>query len=203
MGPMRGGPVTRGRGGYRGPPPADYGYEAYAAPAPRTHPTPPPAEYRGTSPVYRQPSPGIGMALSADGGPIGQAIEMTPQPRRSPGPDQIHALSVDGYPEPTSPSSFYSRTPSTYVPARAGWTQPDNRLGPSPSPVYEHAIPEPLRPAQSPIHAYGPPDGAHHARNNSADYYEDVDPQFAESQPAVSAPPPALPSALMPGPAAK
>ncbi|EYE96078.1 putative pH signal transduction protein PalI [Aspergillus ruber CBS 135680] len=187
MGPMRGGPAMRGRGGYRGPPPADYGYDAYAAPAPRTHPTPPPAEYRGTSPVYRQPSPGIGMALSADGGPVGQAIEMTPQPRRSPGPDQIHALSVDGYPEPTSPSSFYSRTPSTYVPARAGWTQPDNRLGPSPSP--------------SPVHAYRPPGGAHHARNDSTDYYEDVDLQFAENQPAVSAPPPALPSALMPGPA--
>jgi hypothetical protein len=204
MGPMRGGPAMRGRGGYRGPPPVDYGYEAYGA-VPRSHPTPPPAEYRGTSPVYRQPSPGpIGMALSADGGPVGQAIEMTPQARRSPGPDQVHALSVDGYPEPTSPSSFYSRTPSTYVPPRAGWTQPDNRLGPSPSPVYEHAIPEPLRPAQSPVHAYGAPNGVQHARNDSADYYEDMDPHFADSQPAVSAPPVAeLPSALMPGPAAK
>lgn len=117
MGPMRGGPPgMRGRGGYRGPPPVDYGYDAYGAgPVPRTHPTPPPAEYRGTSPVYRQPSPGrIGMALSPDAGPVGQAIEMTPQPRRSPGPEhdpQPHALSVDGYPEPTSPSSFYSRTP--------------------------------------------------------------------------------------------
>lgn len=131
VGPMRGGSGMRGRGGYRGPPPTDYGlappganygYDVYgAAPVPRSHPTPPAVDgngYQGPSPVYRQPSPGpIGMAVSP--GPVGQAIEMTPQPRRVPstgrestyGPDaQPHALSVDGYPEPTSPSSFYSRT---------------------------------------------------------------------------------------------
>ena len=143
MGPMRGGPPgMRGRGGGpRGPPPpADYGltpaaaanyaYDGYGAatPGPRSRPTPPPAgdaygtAYRGPSPVYRQPSPGpIGMAMSPEPEAIGQAIEMTPQPRQ---PRQTpsapressyidappHALSVDGYPEPTSPSSFYSRT---------------------------------------------------------------------------------------------
>lgn len=126
IGPMRGGPPGRGRGGYRGPPPVDYGpgpnygYDAYgAAPAPRPRPTPPadPYGYRGPSPVYRQPSPGIGMALSPSPEPVGQAIEMTPQPRRVPsaGPEPYaadappHAVSVD-YGEPTSPSSFYSRT---------------------------------------------------------------------------------------------
>lgn len=132
MGPMRGGPGMRGRGGYRGPPPTDYGlappganygYEAYGAPpGPRPHPTPPAADgygYRGPSPVYRQPSPGpIGMAMSPEPAPVGQAIEMTPQPRRVPSAGrepsyvdaQPQALSVDAYPEPTSPSSFYSRT---------------------------------------------------------------------------------------------
>lgn len=93
-----------------------------------------------------------------------------------------------------------TRYRSTYVPPRAGWTQPDGRLGPSPSPVYEDsAIPEPLRAAQSPppAQAYAPTNGTpQHTRADSGDYYEDVDPRFAE--PAVSAP---LPSALMPGPA--
>ena len=137
MGSMRGGPPgMRGRGGHRGPPPVDYGpgpegpsygYDAYGL-GPRARPTPPPAAangyggYRGPSPVYRQPSPGsIGMAVSPGPVPAGQAIEMMPQPRRSPSVEpqsnyalapepQSHALSVDGYPEPTSPSSFYSRT---------------------------------------------------------------------------------------------
>lgn len=140
MGSTRGGPSMRGRGGGppRGPPPVEYGltpgvanyaYDGYGAAAgPHTRPTPPPAgdiygSYRsGPSPVYRQPSPGpIGVAMSPGPGAIGQAIEMTPQPRqprRAPSamPESTytdappHALSVDGYPEPTSPSSFYSRT---------------------------------------------------------------------------------------------
>lgn len=139
MGPPRGGPGMRGRGGPpRGPPPpveygltpaaANYAYDGYgAAPGPRSRPTPPPAgdmygAYRGPSPVYRQPSPGpIGVAMSPDPETVGQAIEMTPQPRqprRAPSAPREssyidappHALSVDGYPEPTSPSSFYSRT---------------------------------------------------------------------------------------------
>jgi hypothetical protein len=117
MGSMRG-----GRGGYRGPPPLGY------SPSPGPRPMPPPEEdgydYHAYSGSMRQPSPGpIGMAMSPpDAGPVGQAIEMTPQPRRTGStepvpqeamlePQQPHAVSADGYPEPVSPSSLYSRTP--------------------------------------------------------------------------------------------
>ncbi|KAE8148798.1 SUR7/PalI family-domain-containing protein [Aspergillus avenaceus] len=185
MGSMRG-----GRGGYRGPPPVGYG------PGPAPRPTPPPEGdgYEYAPGPMRQPSPGpIGMAVSpAEAGPIGQAIEMTPQPRRTgsaePAPQeamldsqQPHALSADGYPEPVSPTSLYSRTPS-YVPPRAGWEQ---RPGHTPSPV----------------HVYGPTEATRaprHGRSGSADYFEDVDPRFANRN-EHAAGNARLPSALTPG----
>ena len=125
-GPMRGGrgrgpPMAYGPGpGYVGPP---RGYDNYnVGPGPR--PTPPPGEFvydygRPTPGPMRRPSPGpIGMAVSPGAEPMGQEIEMTPQPRRvgSTEPDMrtapdpgTHALTVDNYQEPMSPSSLYSR----------------------------------------------------------------------------------------------
>ncbi|OJZ89030.1 hypothetical protein ASPFODRAFT_127548 [Aspergillus luchuensis CBS 106.47] len=186
MGPMRGGhPGMMGRG-YRGPPPGDY------MPGPAPRPTPPPEDeygYHHPPPVAREPSPGpIGMAVSPDhGSPIGQAIEMQPQPRRMGSHEsheghlepQPHALSADGYPEPISPSSLYSRTAS-YVPPRAGWAPEEPRAGPSPSPV----------------HAYDGP--RQHARTPSADYFEDADPRFATTNESAAGNP-RLPAVLTPG----
>ncbi|KAA8645850.1 hypothetical protein EYZ11_006573 [Aspergillus tanneri] len=194
MGSMRGGhPGMMGRGGYRGPPQFVYGPGSGPRPMPSPEEVEP--EYYVDSPVdsMRQPSPGpIGMAVSPDPGHVGQAIEMTPQPRRvgSAEPEhqqvlrdvhQPHALSADGYPEPVSPSSLYSRTAS-YTPPRAGWGQPGPRTGPSPSPV----------------HAYGAARTSPQARSNSGEYFEDVDPRFANrNESAVGNP--RLPSALTPG----
>ncbi|KAB8207380.1 SUR7/PalI family protein [Aspergillus parasiticus SU-1] len=189
MGSMRG-----GRGGYRGPTPFGYG------PNPGPRPMPPPEEerydYDAPPDSMRQPSPGpIGMAVSPpDGSPIGQAIEMTPQPRRTgsaePVPQEVllgqqpHALSADGQPEPVSPSSLYSRTPS-YVPPRAAWEQAERRPGHSPSPVHAY---QPAETARTP----------HHAGSESADYFEDADPRFANrNEHAVGNP--RLPSVLTPG----
>lgn len=124
--PMRGGtPVMMGRG--RAPPmgyAAGYGpsrsYDTYNhGLGPRR--TPPPGEFvYGPMPGPRRPSPGpIGMAVSPDPETMGQAIEMTPQPRRagSTEPEHLavadtgsHALTADTYQEPLSPSSLYSRT---------------------------------------------------------------------------------------------
>ncbi|GFF37645.1 pH-response regulator protein palI/RIM9 [Aspergillus udagawae] len=209
MGPMRGAPSGMMGRGQRGPNAAGYGYgpvsgglnpgyEPYnygPGPRPSQRPGEDGFDYRGPSPVgaARQPSPGpIGMAVSSpETAPIGQAIELTSQPRHTDsavelGPDAVseeelpHAVSSDGRPEPLSPSSLYSRSAS-YIPPRAGWTPADLRVGPSPSPV--HALDHP----------------AAHARSNSGDnYYEDVDPRFAESHqpPAASR---ALPSALTSG----
>jgi hypothetical protein len=138
MGPMRGAPSGMMGRGQRGPTPAGYGYgpvsgglnpgyDAYnygPGPRPSQRPVEDGFDYRGPSPVgaARQPSPGpIGMAVSPpETAPIGQAIEMTSQPRHTDsaielGPDvvseeQPHAVSNDGHPEPLSPSSLYSRS---------------------------------------------------------------------------------------------
>ncbi|PYH93451.1 pali-domain-containing protein [Aspergillus ellipticus CBS 707.79] len=234
MGSMRGGhPGAMGRG-YRGPP---GGY----VPGPR--PTPPPEdeyEFRSISPVDapRQPSPGpVGMAMAPEpGSSVGQAIEMQPQPRRITSADPVasdvvleplpHALSADGYPEPISPTSLYSRTAS-YIPARAGWgpeaPQPSHSPSPvhaygapqasqSPSPVHAYGAPPQVTHTPSPVHAYGaPPQVTHtpspvhaygaprrHARSPSTDYFEDADPRFANpNESAVGNP--RLPTALTPG----
>ncbi|KAH7037494.1 SUR7/PalI family-domain-containing protein [Microdochium trichocladiopsis] len=68
-------------------------------------------------------------------------------------------------------ASMYSQDDSQYVPPRQGWNQGQNRASPGiPSPL---AIPQRIQ--ESPIPA-GPP-GAHPA---ASDYYEDVDPRFAQ-----------------------
>ncbi|PKY04604.1 pali-domain-containing protein [Aspergillus campestris IBT 28561] len=144
----RGGYGPRGRGGpyggpYGGPPPGGYGLGPWSGPPAEEDPY----AYRGPSPIGggRHPSPGpIGMAVSED-----QAIEMTPQPRRMGSTEPDPGLSVNAYPEPASPSSLYSRTPS-YIPARAVWG-PDLRVGTSPSPIPIYGAPPPLsRPSPSP-----------------------------------------------------
>ncbi|RAL12214.1 putative pH signal transduction protein PalI [Aspergillus homomorphus CBS 101889] len=190
-GPGRGGhPSAMGRG-YREPPqPIGYG------PSPGPRPTAPledEYDYRGPAPsagAHRQPSPGpIGMAVSADYEAAGQAIEMQPQPKRLDSANtlphevmvdsQPHALSADGYPEPISPSSLYSRTPS-YNHPRAGWAQAE--------PAAHHS--------PSPMHAYG--STQRHARSPSTDYFEDADPRFANpNESAVGNT--RLPPALTPG----
>ncbi|KAF9892795.1 regulator of ime2 [Aspergillus nanangensis] len=199
MGPMRGGPPAMGRGGFRGPPNFGYG----PGPGPRGMSPPQeegPYEYRGNSPPgqMRQPSPGpIGMAVSADPGSVGQAIEMTPQPRRmgsaDPHPQEVmiesqpHALSADGYAEPVSPSSLYSRTAS-YIPPRAAWG-PDLRTGPSPSPVHAYGARGMNRSPQPP---------QHHQPISEDDHFEDVQPRFGNRN-MTAAGNPRLPTALTPG----
>ncbi|KAJ5710961.1 hypothetical protein N7488_005117 [Penicillium malachiteum] len=195
----RGGPhngPARGRGGYMGPMPRGrggmargvYGYatgpsrnfDQYGRPVP-AHDS---YEAHDMAPVepMREPSPGpIGMAVSPE--TIGQAIEMTPQPRYDPHDSiamstdsQPHAVSVDGQHMPLeSPTSLYSHTES-YVPPRTGWGGSDPRRTLSPHPT------------SSPVHA---------TTTQGTAYYEDVDPRFDRR------PSPQnnhrLPSALTPG----
>ncbi|KAE8355150.1 SUR7/PalI family-domain-containing protein [Aspergillus coremiiformis] len=184
------GSVRGGRGGYRGPVPFGHG------PNPGPRPMPPPEGHASPGPM-RQLTPGpIGTAgLPPNPGPIGQAIEMTPQSKQTgstePAPQEVllsaqqpHAVSADGYPEPVSPTSLYSRTPS-YVPPHATWEEAEHLPGHS----------------NTPVHAYGTAETArtpHHGRSGAADYFEDVDPRFANrNEPAVANP--RLPSALTPG----
>lgn len=127
----RGGPYggpARGRGGYmprggmapRGAPRGGYGYatgpargyDSYGRPMPADNPY---ESHDMAAVPMREPSPGpIGMAVSPE--TIGQAIEMTPQPRHESmmtdsTDSQVHALSVDGQHMPLeSPTSLYSRT---------------------------------------------------------------------------------------------
>lgn len=99
----------------------------------------------------------------------------------------------------------------TYVPPRAGWRQgandPDKPSKPL-SPIYgspaiaelpSHASPNPnpnpdqsqQQPARAPSHAHYP---------SGDNYYEDIDPRFAEPEPAMpTAPPSVHPTSLMPG----
>lgn len=64
----------------------------------------------------------------------------------------------------------------SYIPPRANWGQ-----NTSPSPVYAYGAPT----SRSPVHA----------RSDSGNYYEDVEPRFAPKQEGGSG----VPSALMPG----
>ncbi|KAJ5124138.1 Actin cortical patch SUR7/pH-response regulator PalI [Penicillium bovifimosum] len=194
------GPSPGPRGGYMGPMPGRGGHSGMP---PRGPPagysqgpggpnrsldgygrsvSPPQDEY-GYGPApgqMRQPSPGpIGMAISPD--TIGQAIEMTPQPRpqydmhesNQPMSSVPHALTVNNPDVPEeSPTSLYSR-PGSYIPPRSesGWG--DRTVSPRPG---------------------GP---GLQANNTGAAYYEDVDPRFARHpSPANDA---AIPSSLTPG----
>lgn len=121
MGPMRGGPM--GRGGPRRPLPPSVGYppgpegpnrsfDSYGSgPGPRSMPPPEQTfELRGPTPVFpsrRSPVQPVGMAVPPDDeGPVGPAIEMTPQPR-DPVDPQVRA---DAYQRPLeSPTSVYSQ----------------------------------------------------------------------------------------------
>ncbi|KAL4873550.1 SUR7/PalI family-domain-containing protein [Aspergillus spectabilis] len=181
---MRGGPPgTMARGGYRPHPAAPSGY----GPGPR-----PMGDheygYRGPSPRQRSPGP-IGMAVSPDPGPTGQAIEMMPQPRHEsepqetmPEPYHPHVLSTDHHHEPISPSSLYSRTPS-YSHPRTNWGQ------------QTHQSSEPHLPYQQ----NQQPTQPRHIRSHSGSlYYEDADPVYtSRNESAVGNP--QLPSALTPG----
>ncbi|KAL5333885.1 SUR7/PalI family-domain-containing protein [Aspergillus crustosus] len=174
---MRGGPPgMMARGGYRphqaggayGPGPRPMGDDDLG--------------YRGPSPRQRSPGP-IGMAVSPDAGPVGQAIEMTPQPHMLPTDGHYpHALSTDRHHEPVSPSSLYSRTPS-YSHPRTNWGQQTYQ---SSEPNLSHQ--ESQRPNQP-----------RHIRSHSGSlYYEDADPVYtSRNESAVGNP--RLPSALTPG----
>ncbi|KAJ5772264.1 hypothetical protein N7520_002793 [Penicillium odoratum] len=186
MGPM----TPRGRGGPpRGPPRGGYGYatppnrgfDPYSRPLPADQ-VYEPHNMAAAGPM-REPSPGpIGMAVSPEA--VGQAIEMTHQPRYHADHDsmamrsdsQPHAVSVDGHNMPLeSPTSEYSR-PDSFVPARAAWGANDGRRTLSP------------RPPPSPVHTTTP----------GVAYYEDVDPRF-DRQPSPQPQNAQHPSALTPG----
>ncbi|KAJ0424243.1 SUR7/PalI family-domain-containing protein [Aspergillus carlsbadensis] len=173
----RGPPGMMARGGFRSSP-AMAGY----GPGPR-----PMVEedygYRGTAPRQLSPGP-IGMAVSAESGPVGQAIEMMPQQRHEsesqdtmPEPHAPH----ERFHEPVSPSSLYSRSPS-YLPPRANWGQQ----------TYQSSEPNlPHQPKQQ--------SQPRHIRSHSGNlYYEDEDPVYT-SRNESAASNTRVPSALTPG----
>ncbi|KAJ5548867.1 hypothetical protein N7513_006101 [Penicillium frequentans] len=172
---------SRGFDPYGRPLPVDDHHEPrdMAAVAPMREPSP---SQIGVA-VMREPSPGpIGMAVSPEA--VGQAIEMTPQPRYHTDhhdsmamstDSQPHAVSADGHHMPLeSPTSLYSRTDS-FIPARAAWGANDGRRTLSP------------RPPASPVHT---------TTTSGTAYYEDVDPRFDRRPSPLNAP---HPSALTPG----
>lgn len=128
---------------------------------------------------------------------IDEAIEMQPRqlsPEAS-SPDaegdihaQPHALTVDHAQQPLeSPTSVYSPR-EVYVPPRAGWAQ---------GAAFNEQSAEPTGGNRASGSNAPSLDLAHSASGNN--YYEDVDPRFAEAQ----EPPPEnarVPSALLPGP---
>lgn len=114
--PMRGGPMR----GSRRPPPPPLGYpqgpggldrsvDSYdSGSLPPEHGHNPHGPSSSAFPTQHPPDSPIGMAVLPDEGPIGQAIEMTPQTRE---PAPSRSLSVNERPlSPESPSSLYSRS---------------------------------------------------------------------------------------------
>lgn len=195
----------------RGPPPPGYSNDYYGQDQPMR---------REPSPYGREPPPGAMQPPM----PIGQAIEMdsrTGTPpintsqnyglRESDGDVQgMLALQQGGGfanappPQrrpsgPMSPTSDYSQDEQPYIPARSQWTQNDNNRSNQTlptnssnsrglSPIMDSPVELPAQ-----LSTVG-------AMNNerSADYYEDIDPKFAEPTTRSPAPGP-LPSSLMPG----
>lgn len=113
---MRGGPMR----GSRRPPPPPLGYpqgpggldrsvDSYdSGSLPPEHGHTPHGPLSSAFPTQHPPDSPIGMAVLPDEGPIGQAIEMTPQTRE---PAPSRSLSVNERPlSPESPSSLYSRS---------------------------------------------------------------------------------------------
>ncbi|KAF2477296.1 pali-domain-containing protein [Lindgomyces ingoldianus] len=197
--------------GQRGPPP-EYSNDFYGqAPPPGREPSP--YGQRGVSPAVPMQPPM----------PIGQAIEMngrsgtpsvTPNQnyglRESDGDVQgMLALQQGGFEaqpptrrpsNPMSPTSNYSGEEDAYVPPRANWNQnmtnPSDQTLPTNSSNSRGLSPIQDSPVELPaqLSTIGVPNND----PRSSNYYEDVDPQFAEpvnSKPAQAR----LPSALVPG----
>jgi hypothetical protein len=141
------------------------------------------------------PLPGID-----DGAAPGQAVEMdatTRSPANAPqGFGQFHIRDSDsdvagmlalqqartsGADRHMSDGSRYSQEENAYVPPRQAWNQGSGRGSPR--------VPSPLatrRPAELPTHGSSPPPAA-----PAGEYYEDVDPRFAEPPPPAQKPTPA------------
>ncbi|KAF2488889.1 pali-domain-containing protein [Lophium mytilinum] len=188
-----------GRGG-RGPPP-DYNNRFYAG----REQSPAPYGAGGVSPVAPMQQPmGIGQAIEMDArngtppmnyglrdsdGDV-QGMLALQQGGGFNGP-QAPRKGTPG--DPMSPGSVYS---DEYNPPRANWNEPPQNVSdqtlPSSSarglsPIAASPVELPAQLAHSPIHR----------RNKSSDYYEDVDPRFADTPQATE-----LPAALVPGYAA-
>jgi hypothetical protein len=95
-----------------------------------------------------------------------------------------------------------SLQPNQYAPARSGWSQDrqnsDNSKNSTNSRGLSPIMDSPVEmPAQlSQVGGFVPPQHVHsNSIERSSDYYEDVDPKFAEPRPN----PPPMPSSLMPG----
>ncbi|MCJ1420756.1 hypothetical protein MMC32_007115 [Xylographa parallela] len=169
-------------------------------------------------PQYRRESPPQALALHPNEAPgIGQAVEMdatTGSPSQSTGfpghPLRESDSDVQGLvglqqnrigsplrDSPRSPTSQYS-APGEYVTPRAAWAGGPGRNGTPPLAQGNNRSPIELAARHSPpqVQSQTQTHSPTHARMNSADnYYEDVDPRFAE--PATDNPT-AIPALLMP-----
>ncbi|KAF2867208.1 SUR7/PalI family-domain-containing protein [Massariosphaeria phaeospora] len=208
LGPMSG-PGFIGRGA----PPPGYNNELYA-PAPPPGREPLPYGSHGVSPPAPMQAPL----------PIGQAIEMDSRTGTPPINNQNYglresdgdvqgmlALQQGGFPGPApqrrpdgpmSPTSSYSQDEPQYVPPRTNWNQNPNNMSDQTIPTTTSSNSRGLSPIQdSPVEL--PAQLATVARPNHSsperrsDYYEDVDPRFAE--PMNHPPPGPMPSSLIPG----
>lgn len=100
---------------------------------------------------------------------------------------------------PMSPTSDYSQDEQQYIPARTQWTQNDNNRSNQTLPT-NSSNSRGLSPIiDSPVELPAQLSTVGVMKNErSSDYYEDIDPKFAE--PITKSPPPGpLPSSLMPG----
>ncbi|KAF2132232.1 pali-domain-containing protein [Dothidotthia symphoricarpi CBS 119687] len=211
-GPMPGGPGPMGRGA----PPPGYNNNFYGQ-----GPPPPrdvsPYDARGTSPGPMQPHAAIGQAIEMDarnGTP--PANQQTFGLRESDGDVQgMLALQQGGFPahspqrrlsELASPTSSYSQEEQQqsqqYAPPRSNWDPTQNNTSDPTLMSSSGNHSGGLSPIQdSPIEL--PNQQSHtgvplpHISERTSDYYEDVDPKFAE--PARNNPQPRVPSLLVPG----
>ncbi|KAJ4992724.1 hypothetical protein SVAN01_01770 [Stagonosporopsis vannaccii] len=221
-GPMRGGPGGMGPGpmGRGAPPP---GYNNYSQGPPPREQSPYGQGNRGASP---QPPLAIGQAIEMDSRtgtpPVNQNQPQNYGLRESDGDVQgMLALQQGGFPASSpqrrpsdvlSPTSSYSQEellPSQqqqqqqYIPVRSNWNQErqpsDNSKNSAQSRGLSPIMDSPVEmPAQlSQVGGFPPPTHKHtKSLERSSDYYEDVDPKFAEP---ARPNPPQMPSSLMPG----
>lgn len=155
----------------------------------------------------RDPSPPPPMPLVPDGSlPIGQAVEMdavSGSPARSPEMNAAHNGSVSPMHETYNYSAFpleSGASPTVVDPVEIGVSSPRHRhvlpvAGAAELPGSDEHIPIGTATAELPSQS-------HKTRSSTDNYYEDVDPRFAdqttEPQPAQQHQPP-VPSALVPG----